>query len=176
MVPVYETVYVAGGCFWGLEKILGELDGVVETRVGYMGGDTDDPNYVAVCTGLTGHAETVKVVLDNQKTTVGAVVAKFFENHDPTQVNRQGNDIGTQYRSAIWTSSDSQSEIAQAVKAAYQDRLDAAGAGPISTTIEPAAGHQFWEAEEYHQKYLQKNPLGYCNHGFNGVACPSGIL
>lgn len=171
-----KEVFVAGGCFWGLERILSALPGVIATRVGYMGGQVPNPNYALVCTGTTGHAETVKIMFDPEKTSVEQIVAKFFENHDPTQVNRQGNDVGTQYRSAVWATSDADIDMITGVKDAYQERLDQAGAGKIATTIDSARGVEFWDAEEYHQKYLEKNPLGYCNHGFNGIACPSGIL
>jgi methionine-S-sulfoxide reductase len=175
MLPVSEEIYLAGGCFWGLERILSALPGVIETSVGYMGGHSENPTYVQVCTGTTGHAETVKVTFDSSKTSTTEICARFFENHDPTQKDGQGNDLGTQYRSAIWVS---KSHVAEAVlvKSSYQKELTAAGKGEITTEIQDSSGVHFWPAEEYHQKYLEKNPLGYCNHGFNGVACPSGVL
>lgn len=170
------VIYLAAGCFWGVERILWNTPGVVATTVGYMGGTTPHPNYVAVCTGLTRHAETVRVVYDRSQITDADLLAVFWENHDSTQLNRQGNDVGTQYRSAVWTTDEAQLRAAEAVKAAYQERLTAAGHGAITTTIEEASpGHPFYEAEEYHQAYLWKNPAGYCNHGFNGVACPTGL-
>ncbi len=169
-------IYLAGGCFWGVEKFLWNTSGVVATAVGYMGGTTANPGYVAVCTGLTGHAETVRVVYDRSQISDAQLLAVFWENHDPTQLNRQGNDIGTQYRSAVWTTDPEQLQVAEAVRDAYQERLTAAGYGTITTVIEPASPHHpFYQAEDYHQAYLWKNPAGYCNHGFNGVACPTGL-
>lgn len=170
------TIYIAGGCFWGLERIFWELPGVVATSVGYTGGTWDSPGYVEVCTGQTGHAEAVRVVYDRDRISDEQVLATFWENHDPTQLNRQGNDVGTQYRSALWTADEAQHEAALAVRDAYQQRLTDAGHGRITTTVEPFGQDQtYWPAEEYHQAYLWKNPAGYCNHGFNGVACPTGL-
>lgn len=169
-------IFLAGGCFWGVERFLWETPGVVNTAVGYMGGTTESPTYVQVCTGFTGHAETVKVTYDPQRVSTGNLLAVFFENHDPTQLNRQGNDRGTQYRSAIWTTTAQQFETAQLLKSAYEKRIIAAGFGPVVTQIYAPPPPVFYLAEEYHQKYLRKNPAGYCNHGFNGVECPRGVL
>ena len=170
------VIYLAGGCFWGLERIFWELPGVVSTSVGYMGGDVPNPSYIAVCTGTTGHAETVRVVYDRDQLSDEQILATFWENHDPTQLNRQGNDLGTQYRGAIWTTDDRQLAAAKRVQGAYQSRLDAAGHGQIVTAVAPKELDQkFWLAEPYHQAYLWHNPAGYCNHGFNGVSCPVGL-
>lgn len=179
--PDYEpesgeaVVFLAAGCFWGVERIFWKTPGVLSTAVGYMGGVDPDPTYTRVCTGLTGHAETVRVVYDRAVLTDAQVFAIFWENHDSTQLNRQGNDVGTQYRSAIWTTDAAQFEAAEAVKRSYQAELTQAGYGQITTTIEPVGDLVFHSAEEYHQAYLWKNPAGYCNHGFNGVACPTGL-
>lgn len=167
-------IFLAGGCFWGIEKILWNTPGVVATAVGYTGGNTADPTYVMVCTGTTGHAETVRVVYDREQIGDAELLSVFWQNHDPTQTDRQGNDVGSQYRSAIWVTDEVQLRAATAVRAAYQRKLTDAGRGQITTTIGRLGG-PFWLAEDYHQAYLWKNPEGYCNHGFNGVACPSGI-
>lgn len=180
--PDYEptgtetTVYLAAGCFWGVERIFWQTPGIVSTAVGYMGGDHPTPNYALVCMGTTGHAETVRVVYDRAVISDRQLFAIFWENHDPTQRNRQGNDVGTQYRSAIWTTDDAQLDAAREVKRAYQAELTKAGYDEITTTIEPVGDRVFHLAEDYHQAYLWKNPLGYCNHGFNGVACPTGLV
>ena len=166
-----QVIYLAAGCFWGVERIFWELPGVVATSVGYMGG-TGPANYVAVCTGTTGHAETVRVVYDPAQVSTRDLLATFFEIHDPTTLNRQGNDVGTQYRSAIWTTTEAQYEAAVAVRDAYQAELSGRGFGAISTEIHRPPAPEFHLAEDYHQAYLHKNPQGYCNHGFNGVACP----
>lgn len=171
-----EVIYLAGGCFWGVEKFLRAATGVLDTEVGYMGGTAASPSYVEVCSGTTGHAETVKVTYDAAKTTAAEVLATFFEIHDPTQVNRQGNDIGTQYRSEIWTTSPEQYAEALEIKTQYDSKLRSLGYGPVATTVNPPPHEPFYHAEEYHQRYLEKNPGGYCNHGFNGVACPRGVL
>lgn len=155
-----ETAYLAGGCFWGMEDLLRKLPGVVETQVGYMGGETKNANYNIVKTGTTNHAETVKVVFDPKKLKLEDLLLFFFKIHDPTTTNRQGNDIGTQYRSAIFYTNVSQKEEAERVKI----RVEKSGAwkAPVVTQIVPAG--EFWKAEEYHQDYLQKNPGGYTCH------------
>lgn len=170
-----ELIYLAAGCFWGVERIFWELPGVVATAAGYMGGSATAPSYVQVCTGTTGHAEAVRVVYDPSQVSTSDLVAVFFENHDPTTQDRQGNDVGTQYRSSIWTTSDLQYEIAAAVRDAYQLVLNQGGYGRITTQIHPPPPPVFYFAEDYHQAYLHKNPNGYCNHGFNGVGCPRGL-
>lgn len=178
-----EVLYLAGGCFWGVERILWRQPGVISTAVGYMGGTTPNATYREVCTGATGHAETVRVVYDPTVTGRGGetIVRTFFENHDSTHLNRHGNDVGTQYRSAIWTTTPEQQEVAEQVKALFQGELTRLGLGTSVTTIEPASalyaefGGPFYLAEDYHQGYLEKNPDGYCNHGPNGVTCPVGI-
>ena len=169
-------IYLAGGCFWGVERFLWETPGVKVTAVGYMGGAAPNPSYVQVCTGFTGHAETVRVVYDPTEVTTDDLLAVFFENHDPTQMNRQGNDRGTQYRSAVWTTTPEQFEVAQVLKSAYEAKLIEGGYGPIVTEIHSPPPPVFHLAEDYHPGYLQKNPGGYCNHGFNGVECPRGVL
>ncbi|MDE2282784.1 MAG: peptide-methionine (S)-S-oxide reductase MsrA [Actinomycetales bacterium] len=172
--PAHEVAYLAMGCFWGAERLFYRLAGVVSTSVGYQGGFTPNPTYREVCTGLTGHAETVRVVFDPSVLSYSSILAAFFEGHDPTQGHRQGNDVGTQYRSAVFTTSKEQSRIAVDVAARYQGQLLAAGFGPITTEIEPAG--PFYLAEEYHQQYLQANPDGYCGIGGTGVSCPIGLL
>lgn len=170
-----ETIYLAGGCFWGIERILWRLPGVVSTATGYMGGTTASPTYAQVCSGLTGHAETVRVTYDPRIAPTAEVVATFFENHDPTTLNRQGNDRGTQYRSAVWTTSPEQYRKALAVLEKYQQELTRRGYGTIVTEVHAPPPPCFFMAESYHQRYLEKNPDGYCNHGFNGVSCPRGL-
>ncbi|GAB48622.1 peptide-methionine (S)-S-oxide reductase MsrA [Mobilicoccus pelagius] len=172
-----EVLYVAGGCFWGIERIFWRLDGVVSTAVGYMGGHTPNPTYEETCTGRTGHAETVLVAYDPARIGADRLVATLFENHDPTTPNRQGNDVGTQYRSAIYTTTSEQFAAATAAKAAFQEVLTAAGHGTITTEIRPVeeAG-SFYYAEAFHQQYLDANPNGYCNHGPNGYSCPVGLV
>ncbi|HEY7443487.1 MAG TPA: peptide-methionine (S)-S-oxide reductase MsrA [Vicinamibacterales bacterium] len=162
------------GCFWGAEKQFWLASGVHSTAVGYAGGYTPNPTYEEVCSGLTGHTEVVRVVFDPQKTTYDALLKIFWENHDPTQGMRQGADVGTQYRSAIYVHSDEQRRAAEASRAAYQDVLTKAGYGPITTEIVDAG--EFYYAEDYHQQYLAKNPRGYCGHGGTGVACPVGVV
>jgi peptide-methionine (S)-S-oxide reductase len=164
-----EVVYVAMGCFWGAERIFWSLPGVYVTAVGYMGGWTTHPTYEETCTSRTGHTETVMVVFDPAEVTFDQLMKAFWENHDPTTPNRQGNDVGTQYRSAIFPTTDDQLAAALASRDRYQQALAAAGYGEISTQIERAdrAGDGvFYYAEDYHQGYLHKNPRGYCNHGF----------
>lgn len=167
-----ELIFFAAGCFWGVEKIFWSAPGVVSTATGYMGGHTPTPTYREVCTKTTGHAETVRVVFNTSRTSAAELIALFFEIHDPTQGDRQGNDIGPQYRSAIWTTTPEQYEVAAATLSAYQQRLAQEGFPPITTTIADAGGVPFWEAEEDHQGYLFKNPDGYQCHSRTGVACP----
>jgi peptide-methionine (S)-S-oxide reductase len=169
----YETVIVGLGCFWGAERKFWETDGVWTTAVGYSGGFTPNPSYQEVCSGRTGHNEVVLVVFDPQKITFEQVLRVFWEAHDPTQGMQQGNDVGTQYRSGIYTSDDHQLELAEKSKEAYQAELHAAGYGDITTEIR-AAG-PFFYAEDYHQQYLAKNPNGYCGLGGTGVSCPIGL-
>lgn len=157
------------GCFWGAERKFWQTDGVFTTAVGYAGGTTPDPEYKSVCTGRTGHAEVVLVVFDPTIMAYDELLAIFWENHDPTQGMRQGNDIGTQYRSAIFTHSEAQRKAAQRSLEDYQSRLGDAGYGPITTEIRPL--DVFWYAEDYHQQYLAKNPGGYCGLGGTGVSC-----
>ncbi|MBW4078570.1 MAG: peptide-methionine (S)-S-oxide reductase MsrA [Acidobacteria bacterium] len=168
-----ETAFVAMGCFWGAERKFFELRGVKVTCVGYQGGFTANPTYQDVCTGQTGHAEVVKVVFDPQVLSYADVLGCFFENHDPTQGYRQGNDVGTQYRSVIYFTSERQERIARSVTSAYGEVLCEAGYGPITTEIAPAG--PFYMAEEYHQQYLVANPNGYCGIGGVGVSCPVGL-
>jgi peptide-methionine (S)-S-oxide reductase len=161
------------GCFWGAERKFWELPGVVSTMVGYAGGLTPNPTYREVCSGRTGHAEVVQVVFDPKQVSYEQLLAVFWENHDPTQGMRQGNDAGTQYRSALYTHSDAQAHAATASREAYQRVLEKAGYGPITTEIRAAP--DFFYAEEYHQQYLAKNPDGYCGIGGTGVSCPVGV-
>jgi peptide-methionine (S)-S-oxide reductase len=171
-----EVLYVAMGCFWGVERIFWKLPGVVTTAAGYMGGYTHNPTYEETCTGRTGHAEAVLVAYDPAVTSPELLLKAFWENHDPTTANRQGNDIGTAYRSAIFWTTDGQEAAARTTRSAFQDVLTRAGRGEITTTLAPAsAAGPFWYAEDYHQQYLHKNPNGYCNHGPNGLTCPVGI-
>jgi peptide-methionine (S)-S-oxide reductase len=172
--PSSETAYFAMGCFWGAERRFWTLPGVISTAVGYAGGYTANPSYEEVCTGLTGHAETVRVIFDPTRTSYGALLTAFFEGHDPTQGMRQGNDAGTQYRSAIYTTSAAQHALAVHAIADYQTRLSAAGFGHITTEVADAG--PFYFAEDYHQQYLAKNPHGYCGHGGTGVSCPISPL
>ena len=164
-----EVVYVAMGCFWGAERIFWQFPGVYTTAVGYHGGWTKHPTYEETCTAQTGHTETVMVVFDPEAISFDRLMKAFWENHDPTTPNRQGNDVGTQYRSAIFATTDDQLAAAEASRDRYQAALSAAGYGTISTQIEHAdtAGDgTFYYAEDYHQGYLHKHPAGYCNHGF----------
>lgn len=160
------------GCFWGAEKVFWNLPGVLVTAVGYSGGYTPNPTYEEVCTGQTGHNEVVRVVFVPKKTSYGELLKAFWEAHDPTQLMRQGNDVGTQYRSGIYTCSEEQAFEAHASKEAYQAALTARGYGVIATEVAPAG--EFYFAEDYHQQYLAKNPRGYCGHGGTGVSCPIG--
>jgi peptide-methionine (S)-S-oxide reductase len=190
-MPVPETHFVTGhrivppfpagtelalfgmGCFWGAERKFWENPRVYATAVGYAGGSTPNPTYREVCTGLTGHNEVVRVVFDPRAIAYRDLLQIFWENHDPTQGMRQGNDVGTQYRSGIYWYSDAQRQAAEETRDAYQQRLRAAGSGAITTEIVRAP--EFYYAEEYHQAYLAKNPGGYCGLGGTGVACPTGV-
>jgi len=169
------VIYLALGCFWGAEKEMWQTPGVVTTAAGYQGGYTPFPTYEEVCTGQTGHTETVLVAYDPTVLSHEALLTKFFELHDPTQGFRQGNDVGTQYRSAVFTTTDEQAEVARRLRDAYQPRLTEAGFGEITTELRPAdeAG-RFYYAEGYHQQYLEKNPNGYCPVHSTGVACRVG--
>jgi peptide-methionine (S)-S-oxide reductase len=163
-----QTLVVAMGCFWGAERLYWNVPGVYTTAVGYAGGTTPNPTYEETCTSRTGHTEAVLVVYDPDVVTLEDLFKVFWENHDPTQYMGQGNDIGSQYRSAIYTTSDEQAAAAQASRAAYQTKLSDAGYGDITTELAPL--DTFYYAEDYHQQYLAKNPGGYCNHGFCQVA------
>jgi peptide-methionine (S)-S-oxide reductase len=191
-LPVPETHFVNGnrivppfpagleqavfgmGCFWGAERKFWEMSGVYSTAVGYAGGYTPNATYKEVCSGMTGHTEVVLVVFDPTLTSYDEMLRTFWENHDPTQGMRQGNDVGTQYRSAIYTLSPEQQRAAAASREAYQDRLTASGYGRITTEI--AEAPPFYYAEDYHQQYLAKNPGGYCGIGGTGVTCPAGVI
>lgn len=166
----YQTIVFGMGCFWGAERIFWKLPGVVSTSAGYAGGTTPNPTYEEVCSGRTGHSEVVRVVFDPDKISLHKLLTVFFENHDPTQGMRQGNDVGTQYRSAIYGTSDAQLEAISAARDLYQAELKAAGFGEITTEIGPLDKYYF--AEPYHQQYLSKNPNGYCGIGGTGVSCP----
>ncbi|MCW4354735.1 peptide-methionine (S)-S-oxide reductase MsrA [Hoyosella sp. YIM 151337] len=168
-----ETAVVGEGCFWGAERRFWKLPGVHATAVGYAGGYTPNPTYEEVCTGTTGHTEVVLVVFDPEVISYEQVLRQFWESHDPTQGMRQGNDVGTQYRSAVYTVGDEQNAVAQASAEEYQKALTAAGYGHITTEIAPLTA--FYYAEEYHQQYLHKNPAGYCGLGGTGVSCPVGL-
>lgn len=163
-----EQIQLAMGCFWGAERFFWQLEGVYTTAVGYAGGYTPNPTYEETCTGKTGHTEAVLVVFDPDELPIEQIFKVFWENHDPTTPNRQGNDVGTQYRSAIYTTTPAQRRAADESMAAYQEKLTNSGFGSISTEIADA-GH-FYYGEDYHQQYLHKNPGGYCNHGFCQVA------
>jgi peptide-methionine (S)-S-oxide reductase len=167
------------GCFWGAERKFWELgDGIVTTAVGYAGGHTPNPTYEEVCSGRTAHTEAVLVAYDPATVTYEQLLSTFWENHDPTQGMRQGNDVGSQYRSAIYTYGEDQAAAAKASVEVFQERLGAAGYGTITTEIRPADGDPaipFFYAEDYHQQYLSKNPMGYCGLGGTGVSCPIGL-
>jgi peptide-methionine (S)-S-oxide reductase len=170
-----QTAVFGMGCFWGAEKMFWKIPGVISTSVGYAGGTTPNPTYQEVCSGYTGHAEVVQVVYDPTRVTYADLLKVFWENHDPTQGMRQGNDVGTQYRSAIYTTSEEQLAEALASREAFEPVVRAAGYGSITTEIRKLDGYYF--AEDYHQQYLSdaKNPYGYCNHGPNGLSCPVGV-
>ena len=169
-----ETAVFGLGCFWGAERKFWQLgDGVYVTAAGYAGGETPNPTYEEVCSGRTGHAEVVLVVFDPRTISYGALLKVFWESHDPTQGMRQGNDIGTQYRSAIYTTGSEQRNAAEESKAMYDAELRKKGYGPVTTEIREAP--EFYSAEDYHQQYLAKNPFGYCGLGGTGVSCPIGL-
>ncbi len=168
-----EQAIVGMGCFWGAERVFWQAPGVYTTAVGYAGGYTPNPTYEEVCSGRTGHTEAVLVVFDPARTSYEEILKLFWESHDPTQGMRQGNDAGTQYRSAIYTFSDEQAQLAQATRDAYAERLSLKGYDPVSTEVAPAG--EFYYAEDYHQQYLAKNPGGYCGLGGTGVSCPIGL-
>ena len=174
-MSITEKAYFATGCFWGAERRLWNIPGVVQTSVGYMGGARPDPSYEQVCTGVTGHAEIVEVSFDPSKLTYRRFLEEFWVMHDPTSLNRQGGDIGTQYRSAIFTTSDSQLLQAEATRDVYQAALSRKGIGEIVTEIKGAQGIPYYLAEEYHQRYLAKNPNGYDCHSSTGVSFPSQV-
>ncbi len=169
-----DTLVVGMGCFWGAERIFWQTPGVHSTSVGYAGGYTPNPSYEEVCSGFTGHTEVLMAVFDTTVTSLEDMLRVFWENHDPTQGMRQGNDMGTQYRSAIYYTSETQREAAEATRDAFQPKLTAAGYGTITTEIAPLSHYYF--AEPYHQQYLGKNPNGYCGIGGTGVSCPIGVL
>ena len=171
----HETAVFGLGCFWGAEKIFWQIPGVYSTSVGYAGGTTPNPTYEETCSGRTGHAEVVEVVYDPAKVSYETLLKAFWENHDPTQGMRQGNDVGTQYRSTIYTTTDAQLATAAASREAFQPVVTAARRGTITTEIAPLT--KYYLAEDYHQQYLSnaKNPGGYCTHGPNGMTCPIGV-
>ena len=177
IVPPYpdgtRLAMFAAGCFWGVEKTFWQTAGVISTAVGYAGGYTPNPTYEEVCGGQTGHAEVVRVVFDPERISYDELLRVFWEEHDPTQGMRQGNDVGTQYRSAIYTYDEEQRAAAEASREAYQQALGAAGYGQITTEVADAP--EFYFAEDYHQQYLAKNPAGYCPDHSTGVACPVGL-
>ena len=165
-----EQMMVGMGCFWGVERIFWQIPGVYVTSVGYSGGQISDPDYKKICTGSTGHAEVVHIVFDPKIVSYDDLLKVMFETHDPTQGNRQGNDVGTQYRSAVFYYNEDQRDKALAAREVYNAAYAAKGYGPITTEISAAGDYYF--AEDYHQQYLAKNPGGYCNHGPTGVSCP----
>lgn len=169
----HEAAIFGLGCFWGAERKFWKTPGVYSTSVGYAAGLTPNPTYREVCSGLTGHNEVVRVVFDPKKVSYEQLLRVFWENHDPTQGMRQGNDVGTQYRSGIYYTTEAQKRAAEASRDAYQKALSAKGLGAISTEILPAPTYYF--AEDYHQQYLEKNPDGYCGLGGTGVSCPIGV-
>lgn len=170
----FETLVVGMGCFWGAERMFWRTEGVHSTSVGYAGGYTPNPTYEEVCSGRTGHTEVVAVVFDPSVVSLERILQVFWEGHDPTQGMRQGNDVGTQYRSAIYVTDERQRAAVDATRDAFQERLRAAGYGDITTEIAPLVEYFF--AEPYHQQYLEKNPNGYCGIGGTGVSCPVGLV
>jgi len=170
-----QTAYFATGCFWGAERRFWNLPGVIQTSVGYMGGNKSDPTYKEVCTGTTNHAEMVEVIFDPEIISYRRLLAEFWVMHDPTSLNQQGGDIGTQYRSAIFTTSPEQMQQALASKEIYQTELTKNSMDQIVTEILPASGITYWLAEDYHQRYLEKNPNGYDCHSSTGVAFPTAL-
>jgi peptide-methionine (S)-S-oxide reductase len=169
----FQQIVIGMGCFWGAERVFWQADGVWTTAVGYAGGHTRNPSYEQVCSARTGHAEVVLAVFDPAVTSYDEMLRLFWENHDPTQGMRQGNDVGTQYRSAIYVGSEAEREAAERSRAMFAERLSAAGYGEITTEIAPLG--EFFYAEDYHQQYLAKNPNGYCGLGGTGVSCPIGL-
>lgn len=166
-----EEIFLALGCFWGAEKLMWEL-GADNTAVGYMGGYTENPTYEQTCSGMTGHTETVRVVYTPSRLSLASILQAFFESHDPTTLNRQGNDVGTQYRSAIFPTTDEQHAEVERIRDLYQEALTQAGHAEIVTEIHDGRGMPFYYAEDYHQQYLDKNPNGYQCHARTGVPCP----
>lgn len=173
--PTTEVIYLASGCFWGAEELMWAVPGVVSTSVGYMGGFSPHPTYEEVCTGRTGHTETVMVAYEPSSVALFDLLKIFWENHDPTQGFRQGNDVGTQYRSAIFYTTDAQRALAEATRDAYARVIAERGYGPITTAILPAADHVYFLAEDYHQQYLHKVPHGYRCHANTGLALPASV-
>jgi peptide-methionine (S)-S-oxide reductase len=169
----FQQIVVGMGCFWGAERVFWQADGVWTTAVGYAGGFTPNPSYEEVCSARTGHTEAVLAVFDPAVTSYDEMLRLFWENHDPTQGMRQGNDVGTQYRSAIYVGSDAEREAAERSRLVFAERLGAAGYSDITTEIAPLSA--FYYAEDYHQQYLAKNPNGYCGLGGTGVSCPIGL-
>ena len=167
-----EVVYFGMGCFWGAEKKFWQVPGVVSTSVGYMGGHSTDPSYPMVCTGATGHAEVVLVAYNPELVSFYDVLKVFWENHDPTQGNRQGNDVGTQYRSAVYWTTDAQEALVRQTAAAYSQVLTSKGFDAVTTELADAKTHKYWLAEDYHQQYLIKNPNGYDCHAHTGIDLP----
>ena len=168
-----KVLYLGMGCFWGAERKMWQIPGVVGTAVGYMGGFTPHPTYEEVCSGHTGHTETVLVAYDPAVVSTYDILKVFWQNHDPTQGYRQGNDVGTQYRSALYWTDDEQRAVAEATRGAYDEVVQAEGLDPITTEVAPAEGMTFYPAEEYHQECLAKNPNGYDCHANTGIALPS---
>ena len=175
--PDAQEIVLGAGCFWGVERLFWNIPGVLGTSVGYAGGWTANPTYREVCTGRTDHAEVVRLVFDPARVNVAELLRVMFENHDPTQGDRQGNDVGSQYRSCVYATTDSQLSDAQAALRAWSPRF--ASLGDITTEVallQDTGDGQYYLAEDEHQQYLDKNPGGYCNHGPNGVSCPTGVL
>ena len=171
-----QSAYFATGCFWGAERRFWQLTGVIETSVGYMGGNRPNPSYEQVCTGVTGHAEMVHVLFDPTQISYQRLLEEFWTMHDPTSLNKQGGDIGTQYRSAIYATTADQLSQAMKSREIYQTELNKAGYDPIVTEILSADGVEYYLAEEYHQRYLEKNPNGYDCHSSTGIAFPNGVF
>ncbi len=174
-LEVMERAIFGMGCFWGAERLFWQTPGVQSTAVGYAGGVSPDPTYEQVCGGRTGHAEVVLAEFDPAQIGYEEILRVFWEDHDPTQGMRQGNDVGSQYRSLILSTNDEQLRVAEASRDAYQQVLNAAGHGQITTEILPLGDRPFYPAEEYHQRYLEKNPGGYCGLGGTGISCPIGL-
>lgn len=175
-IVMNQSAYFATGCFWGAERRFWQLTGVIETSVGYMGGNRPNPSYEQVCTGVTGHAEMVHVLFDDEAISYQRLLEEFWTMHDPTSLNQQGGDIGTQYRSSIYVTTTEQMNQAIKSRDLYQDVLTKSGLDPIVTEILSADGVEYFLAEEYHQKYLKKNPNGYDCHSSTGVAFPVGVV